>query len=94
MSDEQAEPRVDEFKFKSIGALWKRPEGSKSIATGSIEVDGRTIKVAILRFTRTLKSGKQPPDWSIHAEVPFDLNLGRSARAEEPAQSEPSDSQE
>lgn len=95
VSEEQAEPKVDEYKFKAIGGLWKRPEGSKSIATGSITVNGRKVKVVVVQFARKHAEGAKVPDWTIKAEVPFDLDLGVAPpKSEEAGGREPSDSQE
>ena len=82
MSDEE-EPRVDESKFKNVGALWPNTKGTVSIATGSITIDGRVIKLTVLPNKK--KEGPDAaahpkwPDWIIKANVPYDMNMGYDA---------------
>ena len=76
---ENEEPRVDESKFKNVGGLWPNKKDTISIATGTITVDGRPIRLTILPNKK--KSGPDGaahpnwPDWIIKANVPYDMNI-------------------
>ena len=84
MSEDQ-EPKVDDVAFKRIGALWINNKGTVSIATGSIEIQGRKVKLTILPNKRKLSdpnANQRWPDWNINAEVPYDMDLGYRKKEE------------
>jgi hypothetical protein len=84
VSDDQ-EPRADDVAFKAVGALWINKKGTVSIATGSIEVMGRKVKITVLpnkRKESDANANPKWPDWNIKAEVPYDLDMGYRKKEE------------
>jgi hypothetical protein len=84
--EEEQIPKADEVAFKPVGALWPNTKGTVSIATGSIEIQGRKVKLTVLPNKK--KSGDPNanpkwPDWIIKAEVPYDMDLGYRKKAQE-----------
>jgi hypothetical protein len=85
MTDEEQVPKADDVAFKAVGALWLTTKGTVSIASGSIEVQGRKVKIVVLPNKRKLDvpgSNERWPDWNIKAEVPYDLDMGYRKKEE------------
>ena len=84
------EPNLD-TKFAPIGALWQSDPGKKSIASGSIYIQGRKIRVVVLQMSEKTKARmttKNKPHWQVCADIPYDMDMGLKAFSDQPAQEE------
>ncbi len=81
-------------KFMPIGALWNSPPGKKSVASGSIYINGRKVRIIVLVMDEKTKAKlktDRKPDLTVMADVPNDMDLGfRTFREEaDPQRDEP-----
>lgn len=52
--------------FERVGKLWKGREGGKSVATGTLKIDGREIRVGIFKNTkREGEAGAKDADFEV-----------------------------
>lgn len=86
MTEEEQIPKADDVAFKPVGALWPNEKKTVSIATGTIEVMGRKVKIVVLPNKKKLddpQANPRWPGWIIKAEVPYDLDMGYRKKAQE-----------